>query len=73
MESTSRRNILKAALIGAGSTQIPPAAAHGRTKLDHAKSAPKHGSGIEGQRKADLGNGTYLNPIMPGDHPDPTS
>lgn len=72
MESTSRRNILKAALIGAGSTQIPPAAAHGRTKLDHAKSAPKHGSGIEGQRKADLGNGTYLNPIMPGDHPDPT-
>ena len=28
--------------------------------------------GIEGQRKADLGNGTYLNPIMSGDHPDPS-
>ena len=28
--------------------------------------------GIEGQRKADLGNGTYLNPILSGDHPDPT-
>ncbi|MBX2811972.1 MAG: family 43 glycosylhydrolase [Myxococcales bacterium] len=28
--------------------------------------------GIEGQRKADLGNGTFLNPIMAGDHPDPT-
>lgn len=28
--------------------------------------------GIENQRKADLGNGTFLNPIMPGDHPDPT-
>jgi xylan 1,4-beta-xylosidase len=28
--------------------------------------------GVEGQRKADLGNGTYLNPIVPGDHPDPT-
>lgn len=28
--------------------------------------------GIEGQRKADLGNGFYLNPIMPGDHPDPS-
>jgi beta-xylosidase len=26
----------------------------------------------EGQRGADLGNGTYLNPIMAGDHPDPT-
>ncbi|WP_414155222.1 family 43 glycosylhydrolase [Pseudomonas sp. BNK-43-a] len=28
--------------------------------------------GIEGQRRADLGNGTYLNPILPGDYPDPT-
>ncbi|WP_231578135.1 family 43 glycosylhydrolase [Dickeya chrysanthemi] len=28
--------------------------------------------GIEHQRKADLGNGCYLNPIMSGDHPDPT-
>ena len=28
--------------------------------------------GIEGQRKADLGNGWFLNPIMAGDHPDPT-
>lgn len=29
-------------------------------------------SGIEGQRQADLGNGTFLNPIVPGDRPDPT-
>jgi xylan 1,4-beta-xylosidase len=28
--------------------------------------------GIEGQRKADLGNGYFLNPIFPGDHPDPS-
>jgi len=28
--------------------------------------------GIEGQRKADLGNGTYLNPILSGDRPDPS-
>jgi beta-xylosidase len=28
--------------------------------------------GREGQRKADLGNGSYLNPIMAGDHPDPS-
>jgi len=28
--------------------------------------------GIEGQRKADLGNGSYLNPILAGDHPDPS-
>jgi beta-xylosidase len=28
--------------------------------------------GIEGQRKADLGNGTFVNPVMGGDHPDPS-
>src|SRR5918995_3641003 len=28
--------------------------------------------GFEGQRKADLGNGTFLNPVFAGDHPDPT-
>lgn len=33
----------------------------------HAQS-PK----LEGQRQADQNNGTYLNPILAGDHPDPT-
>ncbi|WP_254063276.1 family 43 glycosylhydrolase [Rhodanobacter sp. L36] len=28
--------------------------------------------GVEGQRKADRGDGTYLNPIFAGDHPDPS-
>lgn len=28
--------------------------------------------GVEGQRKADMGDGRYLNPIFPGDHPDPS-
>jgi len=28
--------------------------------------------GIENQRIPDLGDGTFLNPIMPGDHPDPS-
>ena len=30
------------------------------------------GKGYEGQRKADLGNGRFLNPVFAGDHPDPT-
>ena len=30
------------------------------------------GRGFEGQRKADLGNGQFLNPILAGDHPDPS-
>ena len=29
-------------------------------------------AGIEGQRKADLGDGSFLNPVFAGDHPDPT-
>jgi len=33
---------------------------------------PRVGLGVEGQRRADLGDGTYRNPIVPGDHPDPT-
>lgn len=28
--------------------------------------------GVEGQRGADLGNGFFLNPILAGDHPDPS-
>ena len=30
------------------------------------------GKGFEGQRIADLGDGTFLNPVFAGDHPDPT-
>ncbi|TNE63470.1 MAG: xylan 1,4-beta-xylosidase [Alphaproteobacteria bacterium] len=34
--------------------------------------APRWGRGFEGQRIADLGDGTFLNPIVAGDHADPT-
>jgi xylan 1,4-beta-xylosidase len=45
-----------------------------------AADAPAHGTskplkrarGIEGQRKADLGNGMFLNPILADDYPDPS-
>src|SRR6185503_17926818 len=37
-----------------------------------ASHASNRARGVEGQRKADLGNGTFLNPIVPGDHPDPS-
>jgi xylan 1,4-beta-xylosidase len=59
--TSSRRTALKTLLAGAA---VGP-------QLTHA-AEPKWGRGIEGQRKADLGNGTYLNPILSGDHPDPT-
>ena len=59
----TRRGALGAALGGA-------AAAQGAI----AKPAFESGwrRGFDRQRKADLGNGTFLNPIMAGDHPDPS-
>ncbi|MEG3175400.1 family 43 glycosylhydrolase [Sphingomonas sp. RB3P16] len=53
---TTRRALL------AGSAVLPVVARAGL-------SWPK---GLEGQRKADRGDGTFLNPILAGDHPDPT-
>lgn len=62
MGPVSRRGALTGlaagpALLAAGSAKAAPAAWK---------------AGFEGQRKADLGDGTFLNPIMAGDHPDPT-
>jgi beta-xylosidase len=37
-----------------------------------AQPAAAWARGVEGQRKADLGDGTFLNPILAGDHPDPS-
>ncbi|WHO92671.1 family 43 glycosylhydrolase [Xanthomonas campestris] len=73
MPTTTRRDVFKllAASAGAavapaalGATAAPPAAACGQLL--------QWGRGVEGQRTADLGNGTYRNPIVAGDHPDPT-
>ncbi|MDE2184378.1 MAG: family 43 glycosylhydrolase [Alphaproteobacteria bacterium] len=69
--ATSRRDALKAALIGAAASPFLPSGATAAA-CKAVPSAPKFGRGIEGQRKADLGNGFFRNPIIPGDHPDPT-
>ena len=50
-------------------------AAYLQPTASHALNGPRRQAwarGIEGQRKADLGNGYFLNPIMSGDHPDPS-
>jgi beta-xylosidase len=66
----SRRDAMKSAglgslLLGAGApAAAAPAAA--------CAPWPDWRRGQEGQRKADLGNGSYLNPIVAGDHPDPS-
>ncbi|RTL36343.1 MAG: xylan 1,4-beta-xylosidase [Burkholderiales bacterium] len=56
--SVSRRHALQLAL---AATAAPAGAAPARP-----------GTGLEGQRRADLGDGRYLNPIVAGDHADPT-
>jgi xylan 1,4-beta-xylosidase len=67
-----RRESLK--LLGA--VVLAPEAAMGQgsaatSSLDpHA--AMRWAKGFEGQRRADLGNGDFLNPIFAGDHPDPS-
>lgn len=67
----TRRDALKTLLTGA---MVAPQVTNATTSPASVicSSEAKWGKGIEGQRKADLGNGTYLNPIISGDHPDPT-
>lgn len=78
MLDITRRNIFKACVAGAvvsplvASTALVGAAQPTPTAPCPRTNNLQWGRGIEGQRKADLGNGTFLNPIIAGDHPDPT-
>ncbi|MFN3837067.1 MAG: family 43 glycosylhydrolase [Brevundimonas sp.] len=65
--SVIRRNLFKGALVGALAPALPVTAA---TRTEPVR--PRWGVGADGQRKADLGDGTFQNPIVAGDHPDPT-
>ncbi len=77
----TRREALKAILLGAAAAPglVEPVQAAGRPARAKAKpvdcvenARADWGKGFEGQRKADLGDGRFLNPIVAGDHPDPT-
>lgn len=68
MSGTSRRALFKAGLAGLAAWPLSSRAAAPNGCLP----PPRHATGTEGQRKADLGDGTYLNPIVAGDRPDPT-
>lgn len=64
----NRRDTLRAAAFAGIATQAgAPALA-----LAAGAGASAAPIGIEGQRKADRGDGTFLNPILAGDFPDPT-
>lgn len=73
MPSTTRRNLFKAALAGAVAAPLPRIGnAQATCPTTAPPPSPRWKPGLENQRKADLGDGTYLNPIVAGDHPDPT-
>ena len=59
-----------AALAGAVTSKAAEAQSAGQVGAGPA-GAPAWRAGTDGQRRADLGNGFYRNPVYAGDHPDP--
>ena len=68
----TRRAVMKLGAMGAvaASGGLMPGGA-GAQAAD-AGAGPGWARGIEGQRRADLGNGFYRNPVLAGDYPDPS-
>ena len=77
MTGIQRRDALKAAALGAIGIAAPigpvAAAGAGNTKLLPPAPVPtaRWRRGKDNQRIADLGSGTFLNPVLSGDRPDP--
>jgi xylan 1,4-beta-xylosidase len=77
--TTTRREAL-GVILGAGASVAGSATQAGSTKPAQPAAPGCAGDwshlrwavGFEGQRKPDLGNGTFLNPLVSGDHPDPS-
>jgi hypothetical protein len=77
MSPMNRRAALSSLLGGVAASALPVGAVFAQTNEEAAPlgrewAGMKWRKGIEGQRMADLGDGTFLNPIMSGDHPDPS-
>lgn len=75
---TTRRDALQSLLLGGAFASAPSVARAQEIAPEQCPRAPgdwSHltwGRGFEGQRIADLGDGTFRNPIMSGDRADPT-
>ncbi len=68
---TTRRDLFKA--MAAGAVVAPLSGVARDVPRPHCDTPQATwAKGIEGQRIADLGDGTFLNPIIAGDRPDPT-
>jgi xylan 1,4-beta-xylosidase len=76
MTDNSRREAL---LLGFGAAALTSVSASAFAEArDRIRAGTRHasgalaGAGIEGQRKPDLANGFFMNPVLAGDHPDPS-
>lgn len=76
MVQISRRGALGSLLTGAAVAAVPAASAQAQPGALPGACPSTGGAtwatGVEGQRKGDLGDGTFLNPILAGDRPDPS-
>ncbi len=63
---------LLAAWAGPARAQAPSDTQVTHAKVAAATATPPSPAQREGQRRADRGDGTYLNPVLAGDRPDPT-
>lgn len=75
MRISRRDGLTLAALGGATLTGAPLAVARSFAGADTPlpdQSIPDWRRGFDNQRIPDLGDGTFLNPLISGDHPDPT-
>ena len=64
----NRRETILMALASAGAATLPAGTARANGQAKRAVNLPL---GIEGQRRGDLGDGRFLNPVLAGDRPDP--
>jgi len=65
----TRRETIMLALASAGMASLPAGVAASCRSDGGERVKPR--SGVEGQRRADLGDDRFLNPVLAGDHPDP--
>ena len=66
----TRRELFKA--MAAGAAAVPLSGLATAASTTSCGIEPRWARGVEGQRRPDLGDGTYRNPIAAGDRPDPT-
>lgn len=68
---SSRRDVLTGTVAGALGWALLPTAGEAHAPCSNREAAEWR-RGSENQRRSDLGNGTFLNPVLAGDYADPT-